>query len=161
MGNGFLRIGQVAIACGVSVDTVRHYERRGLLPAASRSEANQRQYSRQAIPRVQLVRRGLQFGFSLKELAAFMQARDTGVPPCRAVRGAAEALLARVDAQLAELTRRRTIMRKTLRAWDMRLANTPENTPARLLEALPLPAPASKRCGVAGRSGPFLEVPTS
>jgi hypothetical protein len=66
-----------------------------------------------------------------------------------------------VDAQLVELTRRRTIMRKTLRAWDARLANTPENAPARLLEALPFPARASTRWGVAGRSGPFSEVPTS
>ena len=133
-----LRIGEVAETCGVSVDTVRHYERRGLLPPATRTEANQRVFSPQAITRVLLVRRGLQFGFSLKELAVFMESRDHGVAPCHAVRGAAEQILKRVEAQLVELTRRRKMMRKTLHDWDARLANTRGGAPARLLEALPL-----------------------
>jgi MerR family mercuric resistance operon transcriptional regulator/MerR family copper efflux transcriptional regulator len=132
-----LRIGEVAEACGVSVDTVRHYERRGLLPAAFRTDANQRMFPPRAINRVMLVRRGVQFGFSLKELAAFMKSRDKGVPPCHAVRGAAEHILERVEAQLAELTRRRRVMRKTLKDWDARLASAPANQPARLLETLP------------------------
>jgi DNA-binding transcriptional MerR regulator len=137
MEKGLVRIGEVAAACRVSVDTVRHYERRGLLPRASRTGANQRLYPRQAIARVLLVRRGLQFGFSLSQLAVFMKSRDTGVAPCHAVRGAAELLLEQVEEQLAELTRRRRLMRKTLRAWDVRLAATPADMPARLLEALP------------------------
>ncbi|MEO8678906.1 MAG: MerR family DNA-binding transcriptional regulator, partial [Vicinamibacterales bacterium] len=132
-----LRIGEVAEACGVSVDTVRHYERRGLLPAARRTDANQRVFPPQAINRVMLVRRGVQFGFSLKELAVFMKSRDKGVAPCHAVRDAAEQLLERVEAQLTELTRRRRAMRNTLRDWDARLANAPANQPARLLETLP------------------------
>jgi DNA-binding transcriptional MerR regulator len=135
--SGLLRIGEVAEACGVSVDTVRHYERRGLLPPATRTEANQRVFPAQAVDRVLLVRRGVQFGFSLKELAAFMKSRDKGVAPCQAVRGAAGQILDRVEAQLAELTRRRRMMRKTLEEWDARLAGAPASTPARLLEALP------------------------
>jgi DNA-binding transcriptional MerR regulator len=134
---GLLRIGEVAAVCGVSVDTVRHYERRGLLPAASRTEANQRVFPAQAIARVALIRRSVQFGFSLKELAVFLKSRDQGVPPCRAVRGAAELLLERVEAQLADLVRRRRIMRRTLRDWDVRLASAPANMPAHLLETLP------------------------
>lgn len=136
-GKGFLHIGEVAGACGVSVDTVRHYERKGLLPLAIRTEANQRLFPPQAIARVTLVRRGLQFGFSAKELAVFMQSRDKGVAPCRAVRGAAEEHLSRVEAQLAELTRRRRAIRRTLRDWDARLASAPAGQPARLLETLP------------------------
>jgi len=144
---GLLRIGEVAEACGVSVDTVRHYERRGLLPAAARTAANQRLFPQQAIARVTLVRRGVQFGFSLKDLAAFMKSRDQGIPPCRAVRGAAERLLARVEVQLAELIKRRRIMRETLCDWDARLATAPGGGPARLLEALPLPAAARNARG--------------
>lgn len=138
MDKGFLRVGQVAAATGVSADTVRHYERLGLIPKASRTEAGYRQYPAQAIPRVQLVQRGLQFGFSLKELATFLKARDKGTPPCRAVRTAAEQLLTRVEQQLKDLAKTRTVMRKTLREWDVRLSATPPNAPARLLEALPL-----------------------
>lgn len=139
---GLRRIGEIAAACGVSVDTVRHYERRGLLPAAARTEANQRVFPAQAITRVVLIRRSLQFGFSLKELAVFLKSRDKGVAPCRAVRGAAEQILERVEAQLAELTRRRRVMRKTLRDWDARLASAPANMPAHLLETLPPREPA-------------------
>ena len=137
MDTSFLRVGQVAAATGVSADTVRHYERLGLIPKALRTEAGYRQYPAQAIPRVQLVQRGLQFGFSLKELATFLKARDKGTPPCRAVRSAAEQLLSRVEQQLKDLVRTRTVMRKTLREWDVRLSATPLNAPARLLEALP------------------------
>lgn len=134
---GLLRIGEVAAACGVSVDTVRHYERRGLLPAAPRTEANQRMFPAQAIARVALIRRSVQFGFSLAELAVFLKSRDKGVAPCRAVRQAAGQILERVEAQLADLTKRRRTMRRTLRDWDVRLTNAAPNTAARLLEALP------------------------
>lgn len=139
--SGLFRIGEVAEACGVSVDTVRHYERRGLLPVALRTDANQRRYPQQAIARVMLVRRGVQFGFSLKELAVFMTARDKGQAPCHAVRGAAAQILKRVEAQLVELTRRRKMMKKTLRDWDARLADTRGSAPARLLETLPPSTP--------------------
>lgn len=156
MEHGLLRVGQVASATGVSVDTVRHYERLGLIPAATRTDAGYRQYPPHTIPRVQLVQRGLQFGFSLKELATFLKARDRGIPPCRAVRRAAEQLLGRVEQQFAELTRTRRLMRKTLHDWDVRLAGTPEHTPARLLEALPLSLPRSRR--TRGRGSPLPNV---
>lgn len=137
MDKTMLRVGQIAAATGVSVDTVRHYERLGLIPRATRTDAGYRQYPPQAVSRVQLVQRGLRFGFSLKELATFLKDRDRGMPPCKAVRTAAAELLARVEQQLTELRKTRLDMRKTLREWDVRLAGTAENAPARLLEALP------------------------
>ena len=132
-----LRIGEVARACGVSVDTVRHYERIGVLRAAPRTEAGYRLYSSAAIDRVRLVRSAVQFGFSLTELATFLRARDRGSPPCRAVRAAAQQILDRVDAQIAELLETRQWMRTTLQDWDTRLARTREGGPAHLLESLP------------------------
>jgi DNA-binding transcriptional MerR regulator len=132
-----LRIGQVASATGISVDSIRYYERLGVLPPAQRSTAGYRMYSEQVINRVTLVQRALQFGFSLKELATFLKSRDAGAPPCRAVRDAAEAMLAHMEERIRDMTRARTAMRKTLRDWDTRLAKTPSNAPARLLESLP------------------------
>ncbi len=132
-----LRIGQVAKAAGVSVDTVRHYERIGALRAAPRSEAGYRLYSPESIDRVRLVRSAVQFGFSLKELAMFLGARDKGSPPCRAVRAAAQEIMDRVETQIAELLETREWMRATLGEWDQRLARTAPGTPARLLEDLP------------------------
>ena len=132
-----LRIGQVARAAGVSVDTVRHYERIGVLRPAPRTDAGYRVYSQDAIGRVRLVRSAVQFGFSLTELVAFLHARDSGAAPCRAVRAAAQQIMDRVEVQIAELLETRARMRTTLHEWDQRLARTRPGTPARLLDHLP------------------------
>jgi DNA-binding transcriptional MerR regulator len=131
-----LRIGEVAERTGVSVDTIRHYERLGLLPKAARTSAGYRQYSPSAVERVRLVRHALRFGFSLRDIAGFLRVRASGGQPCRDVRAAAERILTAVDQRIAELTAARTDMVQTLRNWDRRLARTPVNRPARLLEFL-------------------------
>jgi DNA-binding transcriptional MerR regulator len=131
-----LRIGQLAECTGVSVDTIRHYERRGLLPKATRTSAGYRQYPLSAVDRVNLVRHALRFGFSLLEIAGFLRVRASGGTPCRDVRAAADRILAAVDQRIAELTIARKEIRHTLREWDRRLARTPPNRPAKLLESL-------------------------
>ncbi len=137
MSARLLRIGDVAKAAGVSVDTVRHYERIGVLRRAPRTSSGYRVYQAEAIERVRLVRSAVQFGFSLNELAVFLRARDNGSPPCRAVRAAADQIMARVEAQIAELLDTREWMRTTLREWDHRLAGAAPGEPAKLLEGLP------------------------
>jgi DNA-binding transcriptional MerR regulator len=92
---------------------------------------------------VRLVRSAVQFGFSLSELATFLRARDKGAPPCRAVRAAAQQIMERVEGQIADLLETRDWMRKTLDAWDQRLARTRPGAPAHLLEDLPPAFPAS------------------
>jgi DNA-binding transcriptional MerR regulator len=131
-----LRIGQLAERTGVSVDTIRHYERRGLLPKATRTTAGYRQFPLSAVDRVRLVRHALRFGFSLSDVAGFLRVRASGGTPCRDVRAAAERILTAVDQRIAELTAARKEMSRTLRDWDRRLARTPANRPAHLLEAL-------------------------
>jgi DNA-binding transcriptional MerR regulator len=136
MGEGLLRIGQLAKRTGVSVDTIRHYERLGLLPAAPRTNAGYRQYPPSSFDRVTLVRQALRFGFSLRDVAGFLRVRESGGTPCRDVRTAANRILTAVDERIAELTAARKDMSRTLRNWDRRLARTPANRPARLLESL-------------------------
>lgn len=131
-----LRIGLLAARTGVSVDTIRHYERLGLLPRAARTNAGYRQYPLSAVHRVSLVRHALRFGFSLREVAGFLRVRASGGTPCRDVRVAADRILAAVDRRIAELTAVREEMRQTLREWDQRLSRTPADRPARLLESL-------------------------
>lgn len=99
-----LRIGEVAARTGVSRDTIRYYERLGLVPKAARTDAGYRQYPESAANRVRLVRNALQFGFSLREIGGFLRVRESGGAPCRQVRTAAERLLADVDAEIRELT---------------------------------------------------------
>lgn len=130
-------IGELAARCGVSRDTIRYYERLGLLPRASRTPAGYRQFPPPAVNRVQLVRNAVRFGFSLQQIAGFLRARDAGAAPCRRVRDAAADMLADVERQIAELNQRREAMRETLENWDVRLAAAPVGPPARLLESLP------------------------
>lgn len=131
-----LRIGQVAKSAGVSPDTIRHYERLGLLPKPARTGAGYRQYPPSAVDRVTLVRQALRFGFSLRDVARFLRVRASGGAPCGDVRASAERILAAVDQQITELTAARETIRQTLEHWDQRLAHTPAHHPAHLLESL-------------------------
>jgi MerR family copper efflux transcriptional regulator len=135
MGN-VLTIGKVATLAGVSADTIRYYERRGLLPKAARTRTGYRVYPPSIVNRLALVRNAKRFGFSLREITSFLRVRDTGGAPCRSVRAAGERLLATIDQEIADLTARRDEMRNTLRQWDQTLEHTPAGKPGRLLERL-------------------------
>ena len=63
-----LTIGQVASGAGVGIETIRFYEREGLLEDPPRTASGYRQYPKDAVTRVQLIRRAKELGFSLKEI---------------------------------------------------------------------------------------------
>jgi len=127
---------QLAALTGVSTDTLRHYERIGVLPAPPRSAGGYRRYGDAAVARVQLIRRALTVGFSLKDLARILGERDRGGAPCRKVRAIVGDRLARVDEELAALTALKSDLTALLADWDRRLADTPPRTQARLLDSL-------------------------
>lgn len=133
---GTFTIGEAAKRSGVSIDTIRFYERLGVLPKPPRSDGGYRRYTEASVARIAFVRRAAQFGFPLKELAAFLRARERGQPPCRSVRAAGARLLADMDRRIDELAQTRDDLAKTLAEWDGRLAATPSGAPARLLESL-------------------------
>jgi len=135
-GRPWLRSGELAEAAGVSTDTLRHYERMGLLAKPRRSEGNYRMYPPESVARVQLVRQALAIGFSLPELTKILKVRDAGGAPCKQVRALAEEKLARIEQELVDLAAVRDHLRVLLRTWDERLESTPDGRPARLLESL-------------------------
>jgi MerR family Zn(II)-responsive transcriptional regulator of zntA len=126
--------GELARMCGVSPDTIRHYERVGVLPAAVRGANGYRLFPREAAGRVLLVRRALAIGFSLAEVAKILRQRDGGTPPCRNVRALAGDKLAALDARIAEMVAAREDLVKLLDEWDAKLAATRDGEEARLLE---------------------------
>jgi DNA-binding transcriptional MerR regulator len=136
MSPGTFRIGEAAARAGISADTIRYYERVGVLREPPRSDAGYRRYTESHVARMIFARNAALFGFPLKELAGFLGARDKGSPPCRKVRAAGDRLLAGMDRQLAELRAAREEMARTLADWDERLARTPDGAPAHLLESL-------------------------
>lgn len=132
--NDFLQAGELARLTGVSTDTLRHYERKGLL-AARRLPNGYRVYVAQAVERVRLIRSALAVGFSLDELARVLRVRDAGGAPCRQVRTLAANRLAELERLIDELCATRDELRELLQSWDQRLEQA-QTEPARLLDTL-------------------------
>jgi DNA-binding transcriptional MerR regulator len=141
--------GELARLCGVSPDTIRHYERVGVLPAAVRGANGYRRFPRQAVERVLLIRRAMAIGFSLEEMQRILRQRDGGTAPCRNVRALAGEKLEGLDRRIEELTALREELVRMIEEWDVRLAATQGDEPARLLEE-PLEAGRSGQ-GAGGR----------
>ncbi|MDP1569254.1 MAG: MerR family transcriptional regulator [Vicinamibacterales bacterium] len=126
----------LAHATGVSVDTLRHYERKGVLPVPPRTAGGFRRYPPEAVDRVRLVQRALTIGFSLDELARLLAERDRGGAPCRRVLSLLETRFAEFDARVRTLTALRRDLRRLMRDWHGRLEHTPAGAQARLLDLL-------------------------
>jgi DNA-binding transcriptional MerR regulator len=131
-----LRSGQLSQATGVSTDTLRHYERLGLLPRPSRDAANYRHYPESARVRVQTIQAALRIGFSLLELKDILAARDRGAPPCRKVRELLDSKIGRLREEIDHLNRLHLELVRLSKVWDRRLQRNPPDQPARLLERL-------------------------
>ena len=144
-GDGALSSCKLAGLAGVSRDTLRHYERKGVLPRALRGQNGYRQYPPEALQRVQLVRRALSVGFTLDELAKVLKVRDAGGAPCEDVRRLAAQKLVNVQDQLRELTTLRDELQETLSDWDARLARRARGKRANLLESLSIDPKPAKR----------------
>ncbi len=132
-----MRPGELARQLGMSTDTLRHYERLGLLPIPPRTSGGYRNYSPQALERASLIRRALSVGLSLSDLKIILKIRDRGGVPCQSVRNLAEAKLHQLEQQIGDLLAMRDQLRDVLRSWNKRLARTPQGERARLLETLP------------------------
>jgi DNA-binding transcriptional MerR regulator len=131
-----LRSGELAHECGVSTDTLRHYERVGVLAKPRRTASGYRQYPPEAVKRVRLVRRALEIGFTLEELAEILRVRDSGGAPCKQVRSLAAQKLNELGERINDLCDLREHMRRVIADWDGRLASAAPGTRAGLLEAL-------------------------
>lgn len=131
-----LRSGELARLTGVSADTLRHYEKLGILPTSPRSESGYRLFSASAVERVQLVQRSLQLGFSLKELSEILRTHDGGGAPCHRVLNLAEKKLRFLEKEIRELRQTRSYMTKLVRAWRTELKHTAPGTKAKLLHSL-------------------------
>jgi DNA-binding transcriptional MerR regulator len=144
MTNGRLRSGELAHLAGVSTDTLRHYERKGLL-LARRSPNGYREFPPDALARVRLIQHALSVGFALDELASFLKVRDQGGAPCRQVRTLASKKLQDLDERITALTALRGDLRSILEDWDTRLARTKNGGRAWLLESLAADSTMKKR----------------
>ncbi len=106
-----VKIGQVAREAGVSIDTIRFYERRGVLPAPERRPSGYRMFTGSTVERIRMARALQDLGFTLDEVIDALRAHDAGGATCESERWRLEAVVDRIDARIAELrrTRRNTV----------------------------------------------------
>jgi DNA-binding transcriptional MerR regulator len=131
-----LRSGALAEAAGVSPDTIRHYEKIGVLPRASRTESGYRVFPANAVERVLVVQRALRIGFTLSELAEVLKARDAGGAPCRRVYQLAQEKLKGIEADIEALKRTGRYLKNVLADWEQRIQRTGPGQKSHLLHSL-------------------------
>jgi MerR family copper efflux transcriptional regulator len=119
-----MRIGELARQTGVAADTIRYYEKIGLLPKPARTSGGYRAYPDGAINRIRIIRNAVQLGFPLREIAKVLRVRDAGGAPCRQVRDYATALVQTIEQRITELQAERASMLVMIAAWDRKLAST-------------------------------------
>jgi DNA-binding transcriptional MerR regulator len=125
---------EVAKLTGISPDTVRYYERNGLLPLAPRTAGGYRLFPRHALRRVKIIQRSLSLGFTVKELSAIFRERERGGRPCERVRQLGVEKLASLEKTIRELKAKRNKMKRTLLSWDKLLRTRGKHEHAYLLE---------------------------
>jgi DNA-binding transcriptional MerR regulator len=124
-----MKIGQVAADAGVSVDTVRFYERRGVLPAPGRRASGYREYTNAAVDRIRLARTLQKMGLTLDAISDALRAHDAGTATCDSELWRLETVVERIDAKIAELRRTRRTLIATItdcRSGKCRLASPPQ-----------------------------------
>ncbi len=104
----------------MSPDTIRHYEKIGVLPHASQTVSGYRVYPASAVERVLVVQRALRIGFTLAELAEVLKARDAGGAPCHRVYELAQGKLKAIEADIEALKRTERYLQKVLTDWEER-----------------------------------------
>lgn len=96
-------IGQLARLSGAGVETIRYYEREGLIPEPPRRGSGYRQYPEDVLARLRFIRRAKALGFSLKEIKELLELRMAPGTTCADIRRRAEAKIADVREKLAML----------------------------------------------------------
>jgi Cu(I)-responsive transcriptional regulator len=99
-----LSVGELAKATGTKVETIRWYEKVGILPAPARTAGNYRAYGREHLNRLSFVRRGRDLGFTLDEVRALLELADQRDRDCGEVDAIARQHLADVERKIADLT---------------------------------------------------------
>ena len=107
-----MTVGQLAGEAGVNVETVRFYERRGLMPKPPRRPSGYREYPQDAVRRIRFIQRAKELGFSLREIGDLLRLRVDPRRSCADVKRQAEAKLADIDAKARALRQMKAALEK-------------------------------------------------
>jgi MerR family transcriptional regulator, copper efflux regulator len=107
-----MTIGKVARASGTGVETIRYYEREGLVETPARTVSGYRHYRPEVIARLRFIRHAKELGFSLNEIRELLSLRVTAGTTCREVKSRAEQKSAIIDQRIAALRRMKRALEK-------------------------------------------------
>ncbi len=105
-----LTIGQLAKKVNVNLETIRYYERRGLIPEPPRNKSGHREYSLEAVKRTKFIKRCQALGFSLKEISELLSLRVGPGATCGDVKERVEAKITDIEKRLIDLERIRAAL---------------------------------------------------
>ena len=110
--SGFTR-GDLARATGCNIETIRYYEKTGVLPDPPRTDAGYRIYSTAHATRLRFILRARELGFSMEDIRGLMGLEDGAAPTCAEVKERTERHLADVRARIADLRRIESVLAET------------------------------------------------
>jgi MerR family transcriptional regulator, mercuric resistance operon regulatory protein len=113
-----MTIGRVAVAAGANVETIRFYQRFGLLAEPAKPPGGIRRYSTEFVARLRFIKRAQQLGFSLAEVQRLLVLEDP--QSCGKARSLAAEKLALVEARIADLERMRGVLNELVARCDVR-----------------------------------------
>ncbi len=113
-----MRIGELAKTVGVTPDTIRYYEREGLLPSPQRTESGYRDYGPGVMEDLLFIKKAQALGLKLSDVREVLEISSGGKPPCEHVRATVSARLVEVEERLRELRALRATLRETLDRLD-------------------------------------------
>ena len=113
-----MRIGELARATGTKAETIRYYEREGILPAADRTDSNYRDYSDQHLASLMFVRRARGLGFSMAQVRELLALSDHDDKPCENVDHLVQRQLVEVEKKILDLSALRDELSQMLQACE-------------------------------------------
>jgi len=113
-----LKIGEVSKRAEVGIETLRYYERLGLLGAPRRTESGYRLYTESIFARLDFIRKAQAMGFNLEEIALIIKESEKGQSPCADVRRIARRKLEELDLRLEQLRQYRDELALNLAEWE-------------------------------------------
>lgn len=113
-GPASLTIGALSDRTGVNIETIRYFEKVGLFPPPPRTDGGHRSYDIEHVRTLAFIRRGRELGFTPDEVRALLELRQPGKASCCEVREIAAHHLDRVRAKIADLTRLKRLLAKTI-----------------------------------------------
>ena len=134
-----LHSGELAKLAGISADTLRFYERKGLLAPPRRTANGYRLYPLETLHRVRVIRSALAVGFTVSELGRIFKIRNHGDAPCEEVLRIAELKLVQLESRIQELHQAKHDLQICVGEWKKVLAQTQKGEKAGLLDKLGQP----------------------